>query len=179
MKFTTKELCLQGLLIAMVTVSTMVFQIPVSATQGYIHLGDSVIFLVSVLFGWKFGMVAGGLGSAMADMLCGYAHWAPFTLIIKGLMGFIVGKLAGDPANHSAESVGTRGFFTFRNILATTIGGIWMVFGYFLGGGILKSSFVIAATSIPENIVQGGAGIVIFFVVGAAFYRAKLYRLAS
>lgn len=47
----TKELCIHGLLIALVAVCTMVFQIPVSATQGYVHLGDSMILLVGVFFG--------------------------------------------------------------------------------------------------------------------------------
>ena len=85
----TKEICLRGLMIALVTVSTMVLQIPVSATNGYIHLGDSMILLISVFFGWRYGMVAGGVGAALADLLSGYAHWAPFTLIIKGVMGLL------------------------------------------------------------------------------------------
>lgn len=90
----TKELCIHGLLIALVAVCTMVFQIPVSATQGYVHLGDSMILLVGVFFGARYGMVAGGIGSALADVLSGYSHWAPFTLIIKGLMGWLIGKIA-------------------------------------------------------------------------------------
>ena len=90
----TKELCIHGLMIALVTVCTMVFQIPVSATQGYVHLGDSMILLVGVFFGARYGMVAGGIGSALADVLSGYSHWAPFTLIIKGLMGWLIGKIA-------------------------------------------------------------------------------------
>lgn len=170
MKMTTKDLCIQALLIALVTVCTMVFQIPVSATHGYIHLGDSMILLVGVFFGARYGMVAGGLGSALADVLSGYAHWAPFTLIIKGLMGWLIGKIAGGA--HNREK-----FFTVRNFTASAVGIIWMVIGYFLGGGILKSSFVVAATSIPENIVQGVAGAVIFFVVGAAFHKADIYRI--
>ena len=64
----TKELCIHGLLIALVAVCTMVFQIPVSATQGYVHLGDSMILLVGVFFGARYGMVAGGIGSALADV---------------------------------------------------------------------------------------------------------------
>ena len=44
----TKELCMKGLLIALVTVSTMILQIPVGATHGYIHLGDGIILLTSV-----------------------------------------------------------------------------------------------------------------------------------
>ena len=61
----TKELCIHGLMIALVTVCTMVFQIPVSATQGYVHLGDSMILLVGVFFGARYGMVAGGIGSGI------------------------------------------------------------------------------------------------------------------
>ena len=172
MKMTTKELCIQGLLTALVTVCTMVFQIPVSATQGYIHLGDSMILLSSVFFGWKYGMAAGGIGSALADLLSGYAHWAPFTLIIKGGMGLLIGLIADFTGKQEK-------FFTLRNMAGGVIGIIWMVFGYFIGGGILKSSFAVAATSIPENLVQGAAGMAIFLVVGTAFYKAKIYRFVS
>ncbi|NCC16813.1 MAG: ECF transporter S component [Clostridia bacterium] len=165
----TKELCIQGLLVALVTISTMIFQVPVSATQGYIHLGDSMILLIGVFFGARYGMVAGGVGSALADLLSGYAHWALFTLIIKGIMGYLIGKIA-------SFSEKNQKFFTTRNMLASVSGIIWMVFGYFIAGGILKSSFAVAAVSIPENLVQGFAGLAIFIVVGIAFHKAKIYK---
>lgn len=170
MKMTTKQLCIQGLLIALVTVGTMLFQIPVSATQGYVHLGDSMILLAAVFFGARYGALAGGFGSALADILTGYSHWAPFTFLIKGIMGYLVGKLA----ERKAEK-----FFTVRNLLAVGIGIVWMVFGYYIGGGILHGSFAVSLTSIPENIVQGVAGSVIFFVVGAAFHKAGVAKLVS
>ncbi|MFV0315061.1 MAG: ECF transporter S component [Anaerotignum sp.] len=169
MKMTTKEVCLQGLLIALVAVSTMMFQIPVSATQGYVHLGDSMILLIAVFFGARYGMVAGGVGSALADILSGYAHWALFTLIIKGIMGFLIGKIASFCAKNEK-------FFTVRNMLASVVGILWMVFGYFIGGGILKGSFAVSAVSIPENLMQGFSGYIIFIVVGIAFHRAKIYK---
>ncbi|HBF66016.1 MAG TPA: ECF transporter S component, partial [Clostridium sp.] len=111
---------MQGLLVALVTISTMVFQIPVSATQGYIHLGDSMILLISVFFGAKYGMVAGGVGSAMADLLSGYGHWAPFTFIIKGIMGYLIGKIA-------SFSEKNQKFFTPRNMTGSVLGILWMV----------------------------------------------------
>lgn len=130
-----------------------------------------MILLVGVFFGARYGMVAGGIGSALADVLSGYSHWAPFTLIIKGLM-------AG--CWQDCIRAGSRAkFYTGRNLLAAVVGIAWMVFGYFIGGGILKSSFAVAATSIPENIVQGVAGAVIFFVVGAAFHNANIYKIVS
>ena len=169
---TTKEICIQSLMIALVTVATMFFQIPVSATQGYIHLGDSMILLTSIFFGWRYGMIAGGVGSALADILSGYAHWAPFTLIIKGLMGLLIGKVAG-------SSNTKKGFFNGRNILGSVAGLVWMIIGYFFGGALLKGSFIVAATSIPENIVQAIGGFIIFAVVGFALYKGKITKYIS
>ena len=64
----TKNICLQGLMIALVTVSTMVLQVPVSATNGYIHLGDSMILLISLFLAGD--MVWSQAGSA--------PHWRTY-----------------------------------------------------------------------------------------------------
>ena len=58
-------------------------------TEGYVNIGDSIIFVTSILFGPISGMIAGGFGSALADILTGYSHWALFTLLIKGFEGYI------------------------------------------------------------------------------------------
>ncbi len=171
MKMTTKELCLQGLLIALVTVFTMVIQIPVSATNGYIHLGDSVILVTGVLFGKRYGAAAGGLGSALADLLSGYAHWALFSLVIKGIMGYLAGAVAsGCTQKH---------FFTVRNLFGVVLAEVWMIVGYLLAGTLLYGSFATALTSVPENAVQAVGGIIVFLVLGSACYRAKLNQLVS
>ena len=165
----TKELCIKALLIALVTVTTMAVRIPIPATSGYIHLGDSVIILSGVFFGWEYGLLAGGLGSMFADILGGYAHWAPFTLIIKMLMGLAVGKIA----NYSGEK---GNFFNARNVVAAAVGIIIMVVGYLIGGTVLKGSFAVALTSVPFNIIQGLGGFIIHLVIGAAFNKAKIYK---
>jgi uncharacterized membrane protein len=90
----TKKITFGGLMIALVMVTTFSIKIPVPFTQGYIHAGDSMIFIAAILLGWKYGALAGGIGSAMADILGGYAHWALPTLIIKALMGALVGWVA-------------------------------------------------------------------------------------
>ena len=48
----------------------MLIQIPIPL--GYAHLGDSVILITAYLFGPVVGALAGGIGSAMADILTGY-----------------------------------------------------------------------------------------------------------
>lgn len=89
----TKKLTFCGLMIALVFVSTFSIQIPVPFTQGYIHAGDSMIFVAALLLGWKYGALAGGLGSALADIIS-YPHWAIPTFIIKTVMGALVGWIA-------------------------------------------------------------------------------------
>lgn len=160
----TKELCIKGILIALTLVSTAAFQIPVPATNGYIHLGDGVIFISAIMFGRSYGLTAGGLGSALADILTGYGHWAPFTLVIKGLMGFVPGVIS--------DYKKTGEFFTLRNALALLSGIIIMVAGYFLSGALLKGSFAVSATSIPSNIVQGIGGAVAYYIIGFALHHS-------
>ncbi len=74
-------------MVALIFVLTFAIKVPVPFTRGYIHLGDSMIFIAAILFGWRVGALAGGLGSALADVVGGYAFWAIPTFIIKGIMG--------------------------------------------------------------------------------------------
>lgn len=103
-----------------------------------------------------------------ADMPIGL----PFTLIIKGVMGLLVGKIA----HYTPQE---KHFFGLRNLTGSVVGIVWMIIGYYFGGAVLQKSFTVALTSIPENMVQGGAGFVIFLVVGYAFYKAKIYKYVS
>jgi uncharacterized membrane protein len=73
-----KSIIYAGMMIALVFVATYVIKIPIPFTQGYIHAGDAMIFLSAILFGPLIGGLAGGIGSAMADLFGGYAIWATF-----------------------------------------------------------------------------------------------------
>ncbi|MDD3168327.1 MAG: ECF transporter S component, partial [Eubacteriales bacterium] len=80
----TTKIIVAGLMMAMIVVATILIIIPVPFGNGYIHLGDAIIFLSVLILGWEYGAVAAGVGSALADILVGYAIWAPWTLFIKG-----------------------------------------------------------------------------------------------
>ncbi len=135
-----------GVFTALTTVATILIQIPVPQTKGYINLGDTMVILSGLLLGSLAGFIAGGVGSALADIVSGYGHWAPFTLVIKGLEGLIVGIFA------------KKGRVV--TLLGTIIGGTVMVIGYFiveyflygLGGALAE---------LPGNIFQAVSGIVL------------------
>jgi uncharacterized membrane protein len=79
---------------ALVTLATMIIQIPIPATKGLFNLGDSMVYVSALLFGPYVGAFAGGVGSMLSDVLTGYVIYAPATLIIKGVEGFVVGILS-------------------------------------------------------------------------------------
>jgi len=89
----TKRMVYTALMTALVFVSTYAIQIRVPFTGGYIHLGDSMVFLSGLLLGPLFGAFAAGVGSAFADLLGGYTMWIIPTFLIKALMAGLVGVI--------------------------------------------------------------------------------------
>lgn len=80
---------------ALVAVLTLAVQVYIPETRGYFNFGELGVYAVALLFGPRVGAIAGGVGSALADLLTGYSYYAPGTLAIKGLEGFVVGFLYG------------------------------------------------------------------------------------
>lgn len=92
-KVNTKLISILSMSIAVVFVFTILIAISIPATRGFWNIGETGVYIVALLFGPVIGAVAGGVGSALADLFLGYAIYAPGTLIIKGAEGFIVGYL--------------------------------------------------------------------------------------
>ena len=78
---------------AFVAAATMIFSIYVPVTRGYFNIGETMVYSTALLFGPLIGAAAGGIGSMIADLLLGYAFFAPGTLAIKAIEGAIVGYL--------------------------------------------------------------------------------------
>ncbi|HAN95599.1 ECF transporter S component [Candidatus Darwinibacter acetoxidans] len=134
-----RKMVLTALLVGVVAVVTMVVNIPLPGVKGYVNIGDTVVLLSGVLFGPLTGLAAGGLGSALADLLLGYGFWAPWTLLIKGLEGLAAGWLIGR-WEKAAWAVGPAAAL--------------MVLGYFLAGSIIYG-WGPALASLPGDLLQG------------------------
>jgi uncharacterized membrane protein len=81
-----------AILTALVFGATMVaMEIP--ATGGYFNLGETMVYTAAIIGGPIVGAIAGGIGSSLADIYSGYGNYAPGTLIIKGIEGFLVGYI--------------------------------------------------------------------------------------
>ena len=90
MRNSNRRLVTAAMMAAMTVIATMVITIP-TAGGGYVNIGDALVILSGWLLGGPYGALAAGIGSALADVLSGYAVYAPATFVIKALMGFIVG----------------------------------------------------------------------------------------
>ncbi|MCM8709877.1 ECF transporter S component [Clostridium sp. SYSU_GA19001] len=150
---------------AMIFVATYVIEIPVG-TKAVLHIGDSMVFAGAVILGKRKAALASAIGMALFDILSPYAVWAPFTFVIKGLMGYIAGAIAYRKDYNGNNLV--------NNIFAFTVAGIWMIAGYFFAGGVIYKSFITAIGDITGNIIQVAAGIVIALPVIKALKLAKL-----
>lgn len=163
----THKLVMASLLTALVTVATMAFQVPIPATKGYINLGDTVIFIAALLLGPRYGALAGGIGSALADLLSPYAAWAPFTLVIKGLEGFIAGYILYRvfSGENSLKS----------KLIAMALGGLWMTVGYF-GAEVILYGTPAAMVELPGNLIHAGGSALIALPVVHIMSRINVFK---
>ena len=143
------SLVILSLLTALVLAATMFLKLPTAT--GYIHLGDGIIFSVSLALGGLTGATSGALGSFLADILGGYPAWVPWTLVIKGVAGYIVGRLG-----HTKPRS--------RQLVATVLASLWIIVGYAVGTAIMYSPKAVWG-EILGNLVQTGSGVIIATVL--------------
>ncbi len=162
-----RGLVLAGLLTALVFVATMALHIP-NGLGGVIHLGDSMIFLAAIVFGWRYAMVSGAIGMALFDILSPYAIWAPYTFIIKGVMGLLVGMIAW--------SGGQKGHSLSKNIVAMVVGSVWMIIGYYFAEWMIYGSAIAPLASVLGNVIQAAGGMIIAIPLITALKRVKFFQ---
>jgi uncharacterized membrane protein len=134
------QLSLVTIMTALVTVGTLILRIP-NPMGGYFNVGDVMIFVSALTFGPLVGGFAGGVGSAIADMI-GFPLFAIPTLIIKGLEGFIAGLVTDKKG-------------VFRDVLAVVVAGSEMIIGYFLVElYALDWGLGGALAEVPGNVAQ-------------------------
>ena len=144
-RFTITTAALMGVMAALVAAATYAIQIPVPATRGYLNFGDIMIFVSALTFGPVVGGFAGGVGSAISDVAGGYSYYAPYTLLIKGVEGFIAGLIS--------NRISYR-----RDVLGVIVAGAEMITGYFLAEFFPLQIGWAALAEVPVNIVQIVAG---------------------
>lgn len=153
-----KNIAAIGLLSALAVIAVAVFRIPGPGGNVYFHLGEMVMMSSAIFLGRRGGAFVGGVSAAVADILLGAALWAPFSLVIHGFKGWLVGALANGQGGA-------------RDFLAVWAGAAVMIIGYTLTAGLLYGAAVMPV-EFTGDLVQGGIGAITAF----AFSRAAALR---
>ena len=161
-----KNLTLTGLMAALITLFTAyIVHIPIGVSGGYIHLGDSLIYLSAVLLPWPYAMAAGAIGGGLADLLTA-PMWAPATVIIKILIVL-------------PFTSRRKGILNKRNLIAPVIAMFITVIGYYIADLIIFGKEAAFLISVISNGIQGLGSAAVFYILSAALEKAGVRRLCS
>ena len=149
-----KKIIMTALFAALACVATMSIRIPTPGTGGYIHPGDAIVILAGIILGPVYGMLAGGIGSALSDLIGGYFMYVPVTFVIKGLIALVAGLIY--------EKIGKTQKSRYIAVILGGIADIILVAGgYFLCESTFLGYGPGAIASVPANIIQGIGGLII------------------
>lgn len=140
-------------LVVVVCLVTFFVRVPLPS-RGYFNVGDIAVVFAGLLLGrmspgtgfWK-AFIAGGVGSALADVLGGWALFAPLTLVAKGFEGMMAALAVNRAPAMQAALLGA--------------GGLAMISVYFVGEVFMPSIGIQGAVAeVVPNLIQAVGGAV-------------------
>lgn len=153
----------------------------VNLGTAYVNLGDAMVLTAGALFGPLTGMVAGGLGAMLMDLIVFPATFV-FTLFIKGIEGALCGLLVKyalpklTRGRHAAlqAALGTLAMLLCALVMATGYFGTNVLFW---GEGDSPATRLSGALlQLPVDIAQGAVGCAIAV---ALVYVIRLDKIAA
>ena len=154
-------MCISGIFAALVFVITAYLHIP--TYNGYVHCGDGFIFIAACILPMPYSILVGALGAMLADLLTGFAIWAPGSMIIKGLLALLFTCRA-------------KKILTKRNLFMLLPAAVISALGYYLYEALITGSLIASLSGIPGSLVQAVASSIVFVAVGAAMDKYNLKK---
>ena len=162
-KKNTRLLCMAAIFTALVFVVTAYLHIPTN--NGYIHVGDGLIYLAACILPWPYAMAVGAGGALLADCLSGFAIWAPGSVIIKALTALLFTDKS-------------KKIMSVRNQLVMLPAAVICSGGYYLYESALYGNWIAPLAGIPASLTQSITSSVLFVVMGITFDKINLkYKL--
>ena len=157
-------MCIASVFTALVFVVTAYLHIPTN--NGYIHVGDGLIYLAACILPWPYAIAVGAGGALLADCLTGFAIWAPGSVIIKALTALLF-------TNKSKKIMSVRNYAVLLPAAVICAG------GYYLYEAALYGNWISPLMGIPASLTQSVTSSVLFIVMGIAFdkmnFKNKLF----
>lgn len=148
---------------AIIALSTaFLFHIPMGANGGYLHFGDTFIYLAACFLPVPYALAAASIGGGLADLLSGAPHWVFPTMMIKPLTAIWFTNKGG--------------LLCGRNIAALFLAGIVSNGGYYLAEASFYGSWLAPLSVQWAGIIQSGGSAVVFVVIAMAIDRLNLKK---
>lgn len=161
-----KRLVLSALFAALTCTATALLHLS-SPLGGYLHLGDCFVLLGAFLLPPLWGVGAGALGSALADLLLGYSQYIPATLLIKALTVLAAHALF--------LSLGRRRLFGAA--VGAAAGELLMAAGYFIFEWFLYGIGGSTESLLSVNLPQAGLNALAAVLLLAALQKTKIPQI--
>lgn len=161
------NIALTAVFTALIVLCTSQIKIPTGINDGYLHFGDSMIYLSACVLPLPYAVLSAAIGGALADVLAGVAVWAPATAIIKALNVLPFALVYFCRLTNSPNKLLNK--WTAFMPLAS---GVITVFGYLLAEGIMYS-FATALLSVPMSLIQAVGSAVIYYIASSALDKLK------
>jgi uncharacterized membrane protein len=145
-KFDARAIAKVGAVSALTVSAILLFRIPGPGGNVYFHLGETVMLASAVILGRWRGAFVGGISAVLADLLAGAALWAPFSFLIHGFKGYLVGRLSNGEGG-------------FRDAAAMSAGAVVMIASYTLLAGFLYGAGMMPVEFFGD-LLQGGFGVI-------------------
>ena len=153
MKFSIRTLVRASLFAALVFVVTKAVQFPTGGS-GYIHIGDSIIYIATLFLPFPVAGLAGAVGAGLSDFLAGYPMYIIPTVIVKFLLVGIWGWIAKKGKSRLVP-----------NIIIAVCGIFITCVGYGLAEWIIYGDIKAAFAGMAFNSLQSIACGIIFIIV--------------
>lgn len=159
MRKRTLKIVTTGIFAAMITVMTAyICHIPYGMNGGYIHFGDTLIYLAAVFLPRPCALAAAAIGGGMADLLTAPV-WMPATVIIKMLIVLPFTEKNGR-------------LLCARNIAAPFLALVISAAGYYAAEGIIFGSFAAPLASVAGSVIQSGGSAALFYAAAMLLERS-------
>ena len=155
--------------IALVFIATSILNVTVGTSL--VNLGDAFIFIIAFLFGPTAGLIAGSIGSFLADLAV-FPITALYTLFIKGVEGLVFGLICNKIKSKYYNNIKENILLLIPCVVSCLI----MMVGYFFAESFLYGSYQTALVSIYSNLVQSILSIIIFYGLYNILKRIKIFQ---
>lgn len=149
----TVYLTTTALFAALICITTAyIFHIPFGANGGYVHIGDTLIYLAATILPAPYAMAAGALGGLFADLFTA-PMWAPATFFIKMMITI--------PFTNKKDKI-----VNLHNTIAVFVAAFLSFSGYYIAETIIFGSWAALISSLIGSLIQSGSSAALFLAFG-------------